>query len=282
MIKRLFGKRSVSSAGGIFADLAFNTCLAMTLITFVLIQRTDLTSEALADANQQVDGMKHTITTAQQTILDLEGDKRGLEIIIEELRNPKPASVVIAIDASASMGNWIKRLRMAVWCLAEAIPEVTEFELGIVVYREGIVAEFPLQMIRTSQADGGASRAQLRRFLNGIEDKGGYAAVELAVDRALSMTHPVADKRQAFCLLADVGPGETEGSDPSDAMRILSKLRDWGNLSDERRIVSLYASDKDDEHRPFFEQIGELPNGDFCDESTAVLRTIFRATFKRD
>ena len=259
-----------------FSDLIFATMaiFALLMIIFATQVRPEIISqEDLEKLQQENEELQQNLDEAVKT--------RGLEL-------------VVAIDASGSMGQALNELKNAILFIGEALPLVSpDFKLGVVVYRDKVTT-FPLTRIRAEKEDNGASFKRLRNWTKNLKPIGSPVDVYQAVDVSMSMLtkNANADTKQTFMLIGDMGPYESwinkqkgtvnmgrGGKEVTLEDRIVARVKSWIDNSENAGVVVLYTGSSQIRGYdynwnqkttvPFFKRIAELAgeNGRYADET---------------
>lgn len=268
-------------------DLLFITIAILVLLFVVVItqaKQSQSESQASAEATElaQDDAViaSQQANEARQAAEDLRRKNQALEA---KMAKGTSIEFVAVIDVSASMSKAYEKLHTALLQLAKLVPRVTSFKIGVLAYREGTIAEFPLQEIVNSDSDGGESLRRFEQFLSQIETSNGPSGIDRAMNRGLTMLDESGGEqmRQVFGVLADVGTGEMSHHQTGDNQRMIDRVDRWSRqVGRDRRVVSLYSGGLGEgDDRTFFEGLGSLPSGVFCEETGDMLPALFEAIY---
>lgn len=273
----LHSRRSGGQLYRVMCDLLAS--LGILALLFILVLLTQVNGAA-AEAKQMKDERDAASAIAADAKLAAAQASERADAVEKKLKQGTPIRLIVLLDLSASMAEGLSRLREAIAQLAELAPRVTRFEIGVVAFRETPVAVLPLTTIGTDSNDVGLSK--VRSFLSGLETVTGYSGIDLAAVEALTMlaAAPYAGEREVLAVLADVGPGEKQSHTANSAADLVSELALWASdPARDRRIVSLYTGAQDSEHRSFFQQLGQLPEAVYSEQSSGILPAVFQASF---
>lgn len=267
-------------------DLLLITLGILTLLVVLLVAQTaeSVASSQSASTAANV-AAEEAMQAAKQAVaaqLEAKVERERREQAESKLREGTPIELVVLLDVSASMSAAIEELKLALKDLAGLLPRVTRLKIGVIAYREKIVAEFPLTEMVAADKDGGESLRQFSEFLDTLAPVNGYAAVDLAFQRGFGMLDASPDKasRQVLALLADAASGEMNHHQPGDDGRLVNQSRTWlEQPGRDRRGVALYAGLPGAPAEAFFKELGEVDRMTFSDRSAAMLPAIFTAAF---
>lgn len=232
--------------------------------------------------------------------------KRGVEQLTVEngklrsrLRAGDPVTLLVLIDVTGSMTKSIEELRESLAVLCEILPNTSkDFRVGILAYRSGVVARFPITPILPTYVDQGKSQKAVLAFVASLEAKGAYTDHLPVFREAFAMLDkahqkPDPDRKERLVLLGDVGPSELDEKQGYNSAeramkgRLLKGVNDWAGKGD-RAVEALYAQNdftKSDpaaaESREWFQALGKVsPKSAFYTETSSLLRAVLHASLE--
>lgn len=228
--------------------------------------------------------------------------ERDYHVLQGKLKSGPPVTLVVMSDGTASMTEALAMTRESLATLFEVMPNTSrDFRVGVLAFRRGVVARFPITQILPAYEDGGASQRAALEFLDSLQVEDSITdhlpVFEEAI-RMMAAAHPEPDpeRKERIILIGDVGVSEFDGqqgySEPERERKdhILRLLRDWANERD-RAVEALYAENawviKNDparvENKAWFEDLGRISPQSACyTESSAILRALLHASLPHD
>ncbi len=246
----------------------------------------------LAAAEQQTASGKR----ADSLALELEQAKRK----VAALQNGLPVDLVIAIDVSGSMREGIEELKRASVSITDVMSRATsEFNVGVVAYRETVVKTLPLTRIQDSKKAGQASFNKLRNTLESLQAEQGTVDLEMAFQAATRMLDgaPRGVRKQVLLLIGDVGCyelGEQNAREPFEIQledKLCRDLKGWAvSLPDrDRRICAFFLKPVGSNSVVFathsqalFRRFGQTtPNSVYAESQVDMLKAVLEATLAK-
>lgn len=237
----------------------------------------------------ELGGMKITVGQQKKKISEYEN----------RFRAGVPVTIVVVIDVTASMQPAIDELLMALSTLLETVPTTSiDFRVGIVAFRKGVVAEFPISKVLAHYEDEGKSQKAVLNFVDSLRASNSMTRHLPAFRRAgelFKQAHAKHDpkRKETLIFIGDVGCSEIDerpgySFEERKVMgQILSAMKQWVRQKN-RAVASLYVESehtrKDPsarESRQWFESLGSLsPTSAFYTDTNELLRAMQKATRK--
>jgi len=265
--------------------------------------------QALANKDGQIGELQTTVDAQGATIdgqrTQINGwkdayDRQGEEFrqFQSRLQEGEPVTIVLMPDVTSSMDEPLEALRSAMALLVELMPQQSsDFRVGVVAFRNGVVAEYPVTPILPKYRDDGKSQQGVLAFLDTLQPERGHTNHLPAFKRAVEMlheAHPTAekDRKEIVTFLGDVGPSEIDAktgyteSERKTKDILLSGMQKWAAYPDRRRsIISLYSESEFSRSDPgreetlaWFKALGSVSDSSaFYTDSNELLRAIRRA-----
>lgn len=232
-------------------------------------------------------GLKKTISQQDVVIKNFQ----------KHFRAGKPITLLVMIDVTASMQQPIDDLLSALSAVCEYLPMTSkQFSVGILGFRQGVVAEFPVTPILPHYEDNSRSEQSVLNFVKSLRPVNAWTEQESVFERAKSMLQAAgssADPESVVHIvyLSDTGPSELDGvvgynaTERQMKARILRSMQQWASRG-QRGISSLYVESeytkKDpagSESRQWFEALGSVSESSgFYTDSSELLRALLKAT----
>jgi hypothetical protein len=258
-------------------------------------------SKGLSDSEKRGSGLRETIGDKDGEIGRMQGIVQGLSGRIgeleDQLRPGDPVTVLILIDVTNSMEPCIRELRVTLSTICEITASLSkDFRVGILAYRDGVVAEFPITPILPKYEDEGKSQAEVLAFVETLHSKPSWTRHLPVFERGMSMlrtAHPQIDpaRRERVVLIGDAFTNEIDGkgsyseTERKEAQRIVAGLTKWAQQGN-RAVEALYTDNFPDqveegetESREWFVALGQVsPQSASYDDSGLLLRAILHAS----
>jgi hypothetical protein len=242
----------------------------------------------------QVGSLSNANAVLQTSVDQLTADQKELQ---SRFRSGAPVTVVVMIDVTVSMQESIDELLASLAALCQFMPITSEeFRVGIVAFRQGVVAEFPITRILPKYEDRGQSQQAVLSFVDSLNAERAltdHLPVFKRATEMLKLAPPSGSQRQKewLVLLGDTGPAELDGTagyNSAERARkdlILRDAQQWVRQG-QRAFVSLYAESdftKQDpaaeESRQWFESLGKISaNSKFYTAPSKLLVAILHAS----
>jgi len=241
-----------------------------------------------------IDGQYRQIGDLQDLVGQLESENKDT---LARFRSGDAVTVIVLIDVTNSMSNSIVELQSSMATLFEFMPNTSkDFQVGILAFRKGVVARYPLTPVVPTYEDGGQSQRSVLAFIESLEAKQGRTDLLPVFQEAFSMfakahPNPNAERKERLIFLGDTGPSEIDEENdysPSERdikRRILRGVTQWarqGNRAVEALYVESDWTEKDpaaEESREWFKALGAVsPQSEFYTDTSALLRAILHAS----
>ena len=286
----------------ILTDVLFNL-LAFYMLTNGGLQEQvgQLTNEnrgfeiQIGNLNIENGGLKQTISNQGKLIGSLQDeiDKYA------RFRSGKAVTAILLLDVSGSMGGPIEQLGIGMEAICEIMPNRSkDFRVGILAFRKGVIARYPITQILPAYEDNGNSQQAVLSFIQALKPDDGWTEHESVFQeavKAVSNAHekPDPDREVIVVLMGDVGPSELDGklgytrSERDTKQRILSSMKKWASRGN-NSVKTLYAESnhtRDDpsraESKQWFEDLGAVsPKSASYSDTTSLLQAIYHAAGK--
>lgn len=261
----------------------------------------DTLSEGLTNSEEEgailraIIAKKDDLIGEQQTII--KGLNSDLDKIKSRLKPGDPVTVMILIDVTNSMQPAIDELRVTLATICEITGNLSkDFRVGIIAFRDGSVAEFPITRIAPKYEDNGESQAKVLAFVNGLKPKRSSTEHLAVFEKAIGMlraAHPEPDasRRERIVFIGDVFTNELDdyseytNGERRIARRIVGGLKKWAQQGN-RAVESLYADTDgpkthpwETESRKWFRAIGSVsPKSAAYDDTSSLLHAVLHAS----
>lgn len=258
----------------------------------VLQARQDAKDVAI-NYEQQVKDANESLAENQRELKLAEAKAREQSDKLAKFRQSRKTRVQLILDISGSMGDGIAETRETSTMLAETMPyALTSFEVGIVCHREDTVKQFPLTAISRRRDDAGKSIHSVERFLQQFDPVSGYTQLNKAVDLVLeNLGEGDVGHSDVIVICSDVGPGDIDGLNQSQADAIISRLHRWANRPGSiRSVLAIYKPPTgqfvprdEPRHREFFQAIGSVNDRSrYSNRLASMFPLTFQASFVQE
>ncbi|GAB4543724.1 MAG: hypothetical protein Tsb0013_00060 [Phycisphaerales bacterium] len=306
-----------------FSDLIFATMAIFVLLMLVFLIQVNQAGEAEAEAAAQSSLLQQQL---EQTKTDLRDSQREADQLSSELSDARTEAaqareelkslaeavqaqsieIVIAVDATGSMGDGLTVLQETIATVAKLLPQVApEVRIGIVSYRQRPNERretnvFPSAVIQPwSGKTPSRSFIQVKQFVDSLAPENGRAPLATAVKEALNLFQSGSDAKgsQTLMLIGDVGPWESSldsndlrtisAQERAAARDIQRQVRDWVSERPRRTVVSIFQTDPNQEPSStrnesvaFFRDVGAAggDSGRFTVDHRQMLEFLLEAT----
>ncbi|MCA9026706.1 MAG: hypothetical protein KDA86_15975 [Planctomycetaceae bacterium] len=247
----------------------------------------------------RMDGQERELADARDIITTL---KTANDELKGKLRTGPPVTLLLMPDLTQSMAEPLEMMRATMATLFEVLPNTSsDFRMGVLGFRDGVVATFDVTPILPTYEDGGRSQAAALDFLNQLSLVGAMTDHLPVFERAietLENIHPGLDpeRRIRIVFVGDVGPSEVDGQEGYSSVerqrksQILTLLQRWASHGN-RGIDAFYVENnwviaKDParvENRAWFQAVGSVsPESQFYEDASHMLRAILQTSLPRD
>lgn len=254
----------------------------------------DLTSSENGDLKKKLGRLNTQNGQLTATVGELTGQ---LSTIQAHFRAGAPVTLVVLIDGTWSMEQLHADLRLSLSTLFEFMPNTSkDFRVGILLFRDGVIKEFPITQVLPIYEDKGHSQQAVLTFVDSFTAIRSHTDQLPVFQRAVQMiaaAHPQVDptRKERILLLSDVGPSEADRiqgyseAERKTKTRILSGMKKWAEHGN-RGVAAIYAESQDSqqdpgaaESRQWFQKMGHVsPKSDFYTNANQALRAVLQAS----
>ncbi len=238
--------------------------------------------EGIEQAEQEADDAKRDQAEGDAARLQLEEDLERLGTVVTKAREASSLRVDLLQDCTGSMSDEIGHAQGNAVSMTRALPIVlTEVEMGVIGFRDGKLAQIPIEQVKCREEDSGASIERVTNMVGRLNAAGGSANIEQAIRASMArMDKKPGAPRECLVVIGDVGPDEVS-RDPAVAQQLVADVTAWCNQSGkDRRVLAFFSGGQGTSHETFFQLLGSINERSvFSRHSEELFERVLEATF---